>query len=61
EFLRGERLRAARLWLTTTDLPIREIGVACGFRSPEYFVQAFREEEGVTPSRYRRKGAKSER
>lgn len=55
EFLRGERMRAARLLLANTEVAVQEVAAECGFRSPEYFVQAFREAEGMTPSQFRRK------
>lgn len=52
--LRRERLRHARQLLARTDLPVSEIAAACGFGSPEYFIQAFRSAEGYSPAKYRR-------
>ena len=52
-YLRTERMRAARVMLKTTGLPIHQIAEACGFRSPEYFVQVFRSAEGLSPTAYR--------
>jgi LacI family transcriptional regulator len=53
KYLRTERLQAARVMLKTTSLPIHQVAEACGFRSPEYFVQVFRSAEGASPTAYR--------
>lgn len=55
EFLRGERMRVAKQLLANTEVAVQEVGAESGFRSPEYFAQAFREAEGVTPTQFRRR------
>ena len=44
--------RAAEL-LTTTDLPVTEIGLECGFSSASYFTKRFKARMGLTPRAYR--------
>lgn len=58
-YLRAERLQAARVMLKSTSLPVFQVAEACGFRSPEYLVQAFRAAEGVSPTGFRRQGSRS--
>ena len=48
------RLRRARELLLQTDLPIMNITVACGFRSPCHFSKSYRSVFGHSPSRERR-------
>lgn len=47
------RLQHARVLLTSTDLSIREVSVACGFNSLSYFSQTFSGTFGKRPSEYR--------
>lgn len=54
-YLRDRRMEAAIALLRTTDLPVQEIGRQCGFDSPSYFGQVFREYMGMTPKEYRMK------
>ncbi|HJB35187.1 MAG TPA: helix-turn-helix transcriptional regulator [Candidatus Blautia merdipullorum] len=48
-------IQAARQLLADTQMPVTEIGYACGLGSPSYFGKVFRELTGDTPLQYRRK------
>lgn len=56
EFLRETRLTRASTLLSTTNIPIKEIAVDCGFSDMNYFGKCFKASRGVTPGAYR-KGA----
>ncbi|MDO5553976.1 MAG: XylR family transcriptional regulator [Planctomycetia bacterium] len=47
------KLRHAAELLTNTTYPTREIADMSGFSSEQYFVQVFRREMGITPSKFR--------
>lgn len=53
-WLRKRRLEAARRWLVSTDLPLHEIALRCGFFSEQHFSRAFRRVENMTPQAWRR-------
>ncbi len=53
-FIRSHRLLRALTLLTTTDLPIAEIGYRTGFNDPAYFANCFRKEFGKPPSKWRK-------
>lgn len=52
-YLANLRLSRAEELLRETNLPITEIALQCGFSSPGYFTNVFREKHGVTPSGFR--------
>ena len=47
------RLQYARVLLTSTQLSIREVSVACGFNSMSHFANVFSKNFGKKPSQYR--------
>lgn len=51
--LRRLRLRAARERLASTNQPMKQIAIECGFSDPAAFAHAFKAETGVTPGKYR--------
>lgn len=53
-YITSYRIQAARQMLADSQLPITEIGYACGFGNASYFGKTFRECTGYTPSQYRR-------
>jgi len=53
EYLQEKRLLLAAEKLISTDLPVTDIALSCGFSSPSYFTKQFRELIGKTPSVYR--------
>lgn len=48
------RLRAARRLIETTDHPIAEIALRCGYQNPAAMTRAFRREFGITPTDLRK-------
>ncbi|MGE3910049.1 MAG: AraC family transcriptional regulator [Chloroflexota bacterium] len=54
QYLAQYRLRRAHDLLLSTDLSIREIAAATGFRDPFYLSRAFRKAAGVSPSAFRK-------
>jgi AraC family transcriptional regulator len=52
-YLTDIRMRRAADLLETADLPVHEIGRACGYPSASSFAAAFRRHYGVTPTGYR--------
>jgi len=53
EFVRMIRLRYAKKILTTTFLNINEISYEVGFQDPSYFRKCFKQQFGVSPTKYR--------
>ena len=47
------RMAKARKLLKESDLTVSEIALQCGYRSESYFHEMFREENHMTPGRYR--------
>jgi AraC-like DNA-binding protein len=47
------RLARARAALERTDLPVADVGAACGYDDPAYFARAFRRAHGVPPATWR--------
>ena len=57
-FVDRTRVRAAQRLITTTNLRLRDIAAACGFRSATVMHRAFRRQLGVTAVEYRRSALK---
>lgn len=55
EYLLTERIRNVQRLLSTTDFPITEIGLSCGFATIARFNANFQKICGCTPSEYRRR------
>jgi AraC family transcriptional regulator len=53
-FIINLRVARARELLATSNLPIVEIALACGFSHQEHMTRIFRREIGLTPAAYRR-------
>ncbi len=53
-WLRGLRMAESRRLLSSTDLPLKEIGFRVGFRDVVGFNRSFRQIHGMPPGRYRR-------
>lgn len=49
------RIDLAKTLLKTTDKNVSEVAYEVGFSEPKYFIQVFREMEGVTPGDFREK------
>ncbi|AHF90966.1 AraC family transcriptional regulator [Opitutaceae bacterium TAV5] len=52
-WIRRERVRAAQELLADSRYNIAEVGWACGFATPSYFIRVFREHTGLTPRLFR--------
>ena len=50
------RIRRAMNLLTSSNVPIAQIAMETGFRSPAYFAKFFHERTGASPSRFRANG-----
>ena len=53
EYLNMERIEHACYALSTTNDPITEIALSCGFNDLSYFIRTFKKYKGVTPGKYR--------
>ena len=53
DYLMQRRVARAQNLLGSSDLPLSEIAIACGFADQSHFSRRFKERVGVTPSRYR--------
>jgi AraC family transcriptional regulator len=53
EFLRRKRIQHACQLVSTTDTPLAEIAMTCGFSDQSHFSATFRRQVGLTPARYR--------
>lgn len=54
--IRRQRLAHAKVLLTSTDKPIKEIAALCAFRDTAHFTNAFRAATGLTPRAFRKGG-----
>lgn len=54
QYLMKYRVSVAADRLSSTNAPITDIAVSCGFDSPSYFTQIFKRMIGQTPTEYRR-------
>ncbi len=55
-YLKAQKLRLARQYLTDTGLSIAEIAARLSFADPQYFADCFKAETGLTPTAYRAAG-----
>ena len=53
EYLTGVRLQDGAALLRTTNLSVTEIALACGFTDGNYFGEAFKKANGITPRQLR--------
>ena len=53
-YLLERRIAHARQLLMTTDKPLGQIAIECGFSSQSYFNQVFQKEIGCSPKEYKR-------
>lgn len=58
EYLLSLRLEKAYNALISTDLPITEIAMCCGYKNSAYFSAEFKKYYGTTPSNVQKKGYK---
>ena len=48
------RMSSAKELLSSTDLPIKQIGMMCGYPDPHFFSKTFKSFLGISPAEYRR-------
>ena len=53
KYINNLRLKQAERLLLTTDLPISNIAILCGFVDTNYFSTAFKKSAGLSPSKFR--------
>ncbi|HSI85387.1 MAG: helix-turn-helix transcriptional regulator [Candidatus Methylacidiphilales bacterium] len=53
KWIAGERISLARDMLADLRYNVAEIGWACGFSEPSYFIRIFKQHTGTTPRAYR--------
>ena len=53
--IQAQTVNRARILLETTDLSVLEIAERLAFNTPNYFIQCFRDLEGTSPAKYRKK------
>lgn len=53
QIMRLMQMTRAKQMLRTSPLPLTTIAVHCGFASARHFARSFRQQTGLTPSRYR--------
>jgi AraC family transcriptional regulator len=53
-FVLRRRIERAKRMLASTEIPLVEITLACGFSSQSHFTQRFRAVSGMTPRQYTR-------
>ncbi len=54
EYLTGLRYQRAKRMLATTQTPVAEVALACGFSNLYRFYNLFRQRDNMTPAQYRR-------
>ena len=59
-YLTTLRLESAVALLNSTNLPVSEVALRCGFSTSGYFIRVFRRHFGVTPKDYRRRERREE-
>lgn len=53
DYVISYRIEKATNLLTSSDLPVMDIAMACGFNNYSYFIRTFKRSKGVTPNQYR--------
>ncbi len=55
DYLITVRVEAAKRYLSSPSLTVREVGSMVGYPDPNYFTKVFRKRTGMTPTEYRNK------
>lgn len=53
KYIKNLRIKQAEKLLLTSDLPIGNIALLCGFENTNYFSTAFKKQTGISPTQYR--------
>ena len=54
KYILALRMSSAKELLTSTDLPVKQIGIMCGYDDPHFFSKAFKSFCGISPAEYRK-------
>lgn len=54
KYILSLRMSSATELLITTDLPVKQIGIMCGYDDPHFFSKTFKGFFGVSPAEYRK-------
>ena len=54
KYILSLRMSNAKELLITTDLPVKQIGIMCGYDDPHFFSKTFKGFFGVSPAEYRK-------
>ena len=54
KFILRLRMSSAKELLGSTDLPVKQIGIMCGYPDPHFFSKTFKSFFGVSPAEYRK-------
>lgn len=54
-YLTQQRINASKDMLTSTNKSIAGIAVTCGFFDASHFIRNFKQNEGISPTEYRKK------
>lgn len=54
QFVVAKRIELARSMLNTTELPVAQVALECGFSNQSHFTAAFHRATGLTPAHFRR-------
>lgn len=57
-YLTEYRVNQSCILLETTELPVTDIALECGFSTPSYYIQSFRRWKKMTPYQYRHRESK---
>lgn len=60
EYLTGLRLAKAHNILLSRDIPVIDVALSCGYKSPAYFTAEYKKLYGVTPSETQKSAKKNE-
>lgn len=60
DYLSRYRIGQAMRLLREGELPVTQIAFQCGFQSSAYFTKVFRQQQGVTPTQFRRQHTKTQ-
>lgn len=55
EYLSYVRISNAEKILASTDKPITDVAMECGFSATSYFIKQFKQQKGISPKQYRKK------
>ena len=59
DYLSRYRIEQAKHLLRGSDEPVTQIAFQCGFQSSAYFTKVFRQQQGMTPTQFRRQRAQA--